>query len=279
MNHPLTPLRLTPFRIGAALLSSAFLIISATADPTPPIISATDLAARLNGLQQDGNSFVRLRLEVKQPPGTTKLALQLQIKERRTKSSTDVLYQVLWPKERKGEAVLLRKVANQPAGGSLFVPPDTVHPLGSSQMKEGLFGSDVSYEDILENFYTWEQQALVGTDVLNRVRCQILESKSAKANHSSYASVRTWVDPRRLVPLRIEKYYVSGQLARRIDFSNLARDDNHRLIPANLTVQGQRPDSVTDLAGSRITHNVVYADRDFSPEALKELAAPPPPPK
>ena len=50
-----------------------------------------------------------LRLEVKQPGDTTKITLQLQIKERRTKSATDLVYQVLWPKERKGEAVLLHK--------------------------------------------------------------------------------------------------------------------------------------------------------------------------
>ena len=35
--------------------------------------------------------------------------LQLQIKERRTKSEVDLVYQVLFPKDRKGEAVLLRR--------------------------------------------------------------------------------------------------------------------------------------------------------------------------
>ena len=74
----------------------------------PAAVSAKDLAAGLSALQ-DGASYVRLRLEVKQPADTTKIALQLQIKERRTKSATDLVYQMLWPKERKGEAVLLHK--------------------------------------------------------------------------------------------------------------------------------------------------------------------------
>ena len=60
---------------------------------------------------------MRLRLEVKQPADTTKISLQLQIKERRTRTATDLVYQVLWPKERKGEAVLLHKADGSPPTG------------------------------------------------------------------------------------------------------------------------------------------------------------------
>ena len=273
MNPPMHPL--LPLSLRAACFGVALLIFAVRAeDSTSTTLSAQDMAARLSAIRQDGASYVRLRLEVKQPLGTTKIVLQLQIKERRTKTATDVVYQVLWPKERKGEAVLLRKAANQPATGSLFVPPDTVRPLDTSQMKEPLFGSDLSYEDVIENFFAWEHQAIVGTEVVDRVSCQILESKPGKSERSSYASVRTWVDTRRLVPLRVEKYLASGQLARRIDTTKVAPDDNHRPIPANLTVRGQRQDSVTELDGSRIRHDVTYADREFTPEGLKELTIP-----
>ena len=44
-------------------------------------------------------------MEVRQPAGGTKTVLQLQLKARRTKAATDIVYQVLWPKERKGESV------------------------------------------------------------------------------------------------------------------------------------------------------------------------------
>lgn len=275
MNHPVSLLHTMTFRIAAASLGCALVVFSAgAADTAPPVMSATDLAARLSAFQQDSASYVRLRLEVKQPPGTTKIALQLQIKERRTKTATDVVYQVLWPKERKGEAVLLRKAANQPATGSLFVPPDTVRPLDTSQMKEPLFGSDLSYEDVLENFFAWEYQAIVGTEVVDHVSCQILESKPGKGKHSSYASVRSWVDLRRLVPLRVEKYLASGQLARRIDTTRVVREDDGSYIPANLTVRGLRKDSVTDLDGSRIKRSVAYADQEFTPEGLKAVTTP-----
>jgi hypothetical protein len=267
------------FGIGVVCLGCAIYTFSAIAETASPGISAPDLAARLSAIQQDGSSYVRLRLEVKQPPGTTKFVLQVQIKERRTKTGSEVVYQVLWPKERKGEAVLLRKPLNQAPIGSLFVPPDTVRSLAATQMRGPLFGSDVTYEDALENFFAWEKQAIVGTEVINRVNCQILESTPGRSDRSSYARVRTWVDSRRMLPLRIEKYLASGQLACRIDTTNVATDDNHRPVPAELTVRGQQQNSVTELAGSGIRHDVTYADREFTPDGLRELRSPQSAPK
>jgi hypothetical protein len=235
-------------------------------------MSAKDLSGSLSALQE-GTSYVRLRLEVKQPGDTVKIALQLQIKKRRTKAITDVVYQVLWPKERKGEAFLLHQIDGSPATGWLFIPPDKLRPLKASQMSEAFFGSDLSYEDVIENFFRWKNQAIVGNEVLNRVNCLILESKP-DSEVSSYARVRSWIDPQRLVPLRVEKYLPSGQLARRIDTTRVAPDDKGRPIPADLTVRGLQGNSVTDLDGSRIRHEVVYTDREFTPEGLAEVQAP-----
>ena len=243
-----------------------------SAEPAASAISARDLAARLNAWQQDGASYVRLRMVVSQPSG--KSALQIQIKARRTKTTTEVVYQILWPKERKGESVLLRNTGGRSASGSIFIPPATLRPLDASQMKEPLFGSDLSYEDLVDNFFSWEQQAIVGTEDVDGVSCHILESKPGKGDRSSYGSVRTWVDARRLVPLRIEKYTASGGLARRIETSNVVTDDVGRQVPANLTVRGSRKNSVTEIDGSRIKHDVTYGDKQFEPGALKELTIP-----
>ena len=263
------------WRVGVATLGFALLTSSSgSADTEPATISAEDLAASLSALQ-DGASYVRLRFEVKQPADTTKIVLQLQIKERRTATATDVVYQVLWPKERKGEAVLLHKANGSPATGSLFVPPGTPRPLKASQMTEALFGSDLSYQDVIENFFGWENQTIVGTEVLNRVSCLILESTPDKGDPSTYNRVRSWIDSRRRVPLRVEKYLASGRLARRIDTTRVATDDKGRSIPADLTVRGPREDSVTVLDGSRIRHDVAYTDREFTPEGLTEVSAPP----
>ena len=245
-------------------LPSWLSVIHAAEKPSP--LTANDLAFRLRVLRQYGASYVRLRMEIK---GASKETLQLQIKGRRTMNSSEVVYQVLYPKERKGESVLLRKIGNRPASGSVFVPPNTVRPI--SDLKEPLLGSDLSYEDVVDNFFAWEQQALVGTEKVDGVNCSILESKPGQDQPSIYGSVRSWIDVRRLVPLRVEKYSSSGQLLRRINTTRVVADAGHH-IPADLAVGGARPDSSTLLDGSRIRHNVTYTDRDFTIEGLKEIA-------
>lgn len=250
----------------ATALAALALVPSHAAEQSQPL-GANELAARLDAARKDGSSYVRLRMEIK---GEAKETLQLQIKERRTSDSTDVVYQVLYPKERKGESVLLQKQGKLAARGSVFVPPDTVRPI--EDPKESLLGSDLACEDVVDNFFAWEQQALAGVEELNGVKCSILESKPTKGEHSIYDSVKSWIDVRRLVPLRIEKYK-SGKLLRRIDTTRVVSDAG-RQIPADLTVTGVRPGSSTLLDGSRIRHDVTYTDRDFTVEGLKELSTP-----
>ena len=252
----------------AALAGALLVPAIRAAEPAPAAMSASELAGRMNDARQ-GNTLIRTRLEM-QSPEAGKRVLQLQIKERRTKTATDLVYRVLWPNDHKGEAVILHQGADGAPSGSIVVPPDTVRAIKASQMDDGLFGSDLSYQDAVENFFGWEKQTIVGAETIDRVNCQILESKPGSSGISSYAKVRSWIDPRRLVPMRIEKYSPAGELIRRIDTTRVARDERHNPIPASLTVHGPRQTSVTQLEGARIDQDVKFADRDFTPaEVLK----------
>ena len=263
----MNPFRLMPVRVAAILIGLASVFSAHAADSAAPM-SAGELASRLSALRQDGVSYVRLRMEIK---GASNETFQLQIKQRRTQNTIEVVYQVLWPKERKGESMLLRKVGNRPASGSVFVPPNTLRKI--DDLKAPLLASDLSYEDIVDNFFGWEQQSIVGAEAVEGVSCQILESKPGKGERSSYARVRSWIDTRRMVPLRVEKYSGSGQVLRRIDTTRVVPDAGHH-IPANLAVRGARPGSSTELDGSRIRHDVNYTDAEFTVEGFKELATP-----
>lgn len=229
---------------------------------------ASDLAARLSAKQR-GSTFVRVRMEI---DGADKQTLQLQIKSRVSPTSADIIYQILFPKERKGEAVFLH-LAGGRVTGTLFVPPNTVRPIASAEFTEPLFGSDLSYEDIIDDPFAWSQQAIVGTEPIYGIACQILESKPGKGRNSSYSRVHTWVDPLRYVPLRIEKYDASGKLMRRISTTRVLFDGDES-VPANLSVSGPRG-GVTEIDGSRLKRGVTYEDADFTVNGLKQLSAPP----
>jgi hypothetical protein len=230
-------------------------------------MSAAELAGRLDVVSQ-GNALIRTKLEVRSGEGTRRV-LQLQIKQRRTKTSTDLVYQVLWPNERKGEAVILHQ-AQGASQASIIVPQQPVRTLKSSQMGEGLFDSDLSYQDAVENFFAWKKQAVVGAEMVNNVNCQILESKPDSSSGSIYAKVRSWIDPHRFVPMRIEKYSSSGELVRRIDITRVARDEKDNQIPGNLTVHGPRKNSVTEFNGAHIDQHVNFTDADFTPEGISK---------
>ncbi len=251
------------------LLGLSLLISSASAEDL--VLSAKALAAQLSRNLQDGSSLVRLKLEVRQPSAGTKTLLQLQVKSRRSQASTELVYQVLWPKERKGESFVLRQSADHPASGSVLTLPDSLVPIPRTKLKDGIFGSDLSYEDLIENFFAWENQAIVGTETIDRIACQILESKPGKSEHVSYLKVRSWIDLKRMVVLRVEKYSESGKLACRIDTTRVAKDDRGRVLASSFSLQRPGQDSVTEIEGSNSKHDVTFADSDFTPEALRVL--------
>jgi hypothetical protein len=235
-------------------------------------LSPKDLASALAAREQ-GTAYVRLRLEVKPSNGAATETLQLQIKERRAQTSTDLVYQILWPQERKGESVLLQQAEGRRPSGVLFTPPDKTQTLTASQLSGPFFGSGLSYLDVIEDPFSWQNQSISGTETVHGVDCTVLESKPNKGE-SEYSKVRSWIDTNRLVPLRIEKYLASGELKVRIDTSRVSNDDKGRPIPANLTVQNPQKGSVTELDGSRIRHNITFADSEFTPEGLKQILAP-----
>jgi outer membrane lipoprotein-sorting protein len=246
----------------------AFCLASGVHAENAPV-SAQELAGKLAALQQDGNSYVRFKLDIKLG-NASKATYQIQVKQRRTANGSEVMYQVLFPRDQKGESVLLRQSGGK-ASGAIFTPPDKIQNLDGSKMREGLFGSDLSYADAIENFYSWPKQTLVGAEEINGTPCQVLESKGGS---SAYGSVKSWIDTRHMVPLKVEKYSSSGQLVRRIDTTNVESDDKGRHLPAGMLVRRGGGETATVIEGSRIKHDVSFSESTFGPEGMKDLSAP-----
>jgi len=236
-------------------------------------LSAADLAAHLGKVVEDGDSAIRLRLNIEPAGGGEKVVLQVQVKARRTAGKTEVLYQVLWPKDSKGRAFLIQQEGGGAPKGVTYTPPKTLIPLNKSKMKDSLLGSDLAYQDVVENFFRWDKQSLTGKETIDRVECVILESKPGSKDSTPYSKVRSWIDPRRLVALRVEKYDASGKLARKIDTTRVAKDSGN-YIPASMVVR--RPDggTVTEIEGSNIRHDVKFKDKDFTTSSLNDFRLP-----
>lgn len=90
---------------------------------------------------------------------------------------------------------------------------DRIIKIAGHMLKQSLMGSDVSYEDFMEdnklgNMYDAE---LKGEEFTGRRNCYVLEL-SAKKDDMAYHSRKIWVDMERYLPLKEERYAKSGKL-------------------------------------------------------------------
>ncbi len=254
--------RLLIFAVGLMLFAA-----SARAE------TASELAAKLATVQS-GSSFVRLRLIVQDSSGNEISSLQVQIKERRTESSAEVLYQILFPKERQGESVLMKQVAGGAASGHRFLLPQQLSALAASDLSQALFDSDLSYQDVIENFFAWQNQTLAAAETVMGVKCVVLVSKPSSGQKSAYGSVKSWIDPERLVPLRVEKYNDAGKLVRTIETVKVHRNDNGKNVPATFEIRRADSNTVTIFEGTRHRANIPYDEATFTAPKIADLTLP-----
>ncbi len=80
-------------------------------------------------------------------------------------------------------------------------------------LKEGMMGSDVSYEDALESGAITDKYdiSVLGTEALAGRQCYILDL-NAKVRTVNYERQKFWVDAERFVVLKAEMYAKSGKL-------------------------------------------------------------------
>jgi hypothetical protein len=216
-------------------------------------LSASELAATLAENLNSGTAEIRLRMQTQTPAQT----MQLRIKQRWASDGADAAYEILFPKERKGETVFIHRSGESPARAVLRTIDGKIKPLGADA---ALLDSGLAVADAVENFYAWKSQSLAGTEAIGKVDCVVLESKPAGG--SIYSKVRSWIDTRRMVPLRVEKFAPDGSLARRIVTTRVVPDSG-KSIPGDLRIE--RDGTRTELDGSRIRRDIPFTDADFSP--------------
>src|SRR4051812_13160808 len=85
---------------GVIALCLGVPLLAFGADP-----AASELAAKVRA-KENGSTFVRIRMEA---GSAQKQTLQIQIKSRVSDAASDIVYQILFPQERKGESVWLHR--------------------------------------------------------------------------------------------------------------------------------------------------------------------------
>ncbi|MGO9309607.1 MAG: outer membrane lipoprotein-sorting protein [Spirochaetia bacterium] len=145
---------------------------------------------------------------------------------------------------------------------------DTVK-ISGHLLKEGMMGSDVSYEDALESsdYRAKYSASRKPDDTVGDRRCFVVEL-TAKVDTAAYERRVLWIDAERFVTLKQEMYAKSGRL---LKVSNTLKVDRlgDRWFPSSVEyVSRLRNNTRTVFTMSNVAMDVPVDDRQFSMAAL-----------
>ncbi|MCD4833454.1 MAG: outer membrane lipoprotein-sorting protein [Bacteroidales bacterium] len=104
---------------------------------------------------------------------------------------------------------------------------DRIIKISGHMLKQSLMGSDLSYEDMMDNVKLLEDYdaVVIGSELIDERDCWIVELQ-AKTAEVNYQIRKIWVDKVRYIPLKEELYAKSGKLLKRTELSNITRIGN-----------------------------------------------------
>ncbi len=101
---------------------------------------------------------------------------------------------------------------------------DRTIQISGHMLRQSVMGSDLSYEDMMETRVLTDMYSakITGNEIQEGRTCYILEL-TAKVTDVTYYKQKIWVDAERFVPLKQELYAKSGQLLKRVTFSDVKK--------------------------------------------------------
>jgi outer membrane lipoprotein-sorting protein len=148
---------------------------------------------------------------------------------------------------------------------------DRIIQLSGHMLRQSVMGSDLSYEDMMDDRKLTEiyKASVTGREIIEARDTYVLEL-TAKVADAAYNSMKIWVDTDRFVPLKQEMFAKSGQLLKRITLTNVTQIQG-RWFPMNMVYK----DVLKEGKGTAFRITSVKFDQDipeyiFTKAALKQ---------
>jgi outer membrane lipoprotein-sorting protein len=148
---------------------------------------------------------------------------------------------------------------------------DRTIQLSGHMLRQSVMGSDLSYEDMMEDRKLMEMYTakVVGEETLQGRACWILEL-SAKVPDVSYEKRKIWVDKERFVPMQEELFAKSGQLLKKTVMSDV-KQFGKRWYPTRINYKDMLKDGQgTDFIATEILFDVDIPETTFNKASLKK---------
>lgn len=219
----------------------------------------------------NGGFYARFRMQIVDQK--EKQTLQLHMKGRNVGDKNELLCQVIYPKNRKGEGVLIRRKNGRFLSAALADASGRVKQLSKQELKRPLFGSAMCLEDLNQSFFEWPNQRQRGVAAIRKTPCIVMESRPPNNPSPIYGLIVSWIDSAKRVAIRIEKFAPNKKLVRVIVADKVVKLRNGRYGVKRFTVSTPTSARTTILEG--VSHKIVeYGNSSFTLDALKHVSAP-----
>ena len=235
--------------------------------PGPPgakqLLDQVVAARRTSGFSARGRMLISRQ-------GAEPRTVQFIVKGRQTTAGSDFLYFALYPVAEKGRAFVVHRDSKGAVSGFIREPDGKTAPLSAARQKQPLFGSDLTIDELTDDFWTWPAPKITGQATVCRRECRIIETASPKGSDSPAALVRLWVSPETSLPLRIETYAAGGKLLKRTECRNVVKSGGHYSME-KLTIESPLTGQQTLLDFSKGSRDIEVPAGDFTAEGIAKL--------
>ncbi|MBL7876901.1 MAG: outer membrane lipoprotein-sorting protein [Cyclobacteriaceae bacterium] len=148
---------------------------------------------------------------------------------------------------------------------------DRTIQLSGHMLKQSVMGSDLSYEDMMDDrkLKDMYQAKVTGEETIDNRNTWILEL-NAKVEDATYEKRKIWVDQQRYVPLKEELFAKSGQLLKKTVMTDVTQVGN-RWYPKKINYKDMLKDGQgTDFVVVSIQFNAPIPEYIFSKASLKK---------
>jgi len=147
---------------------------------------------------------------------------------------------------------------------------DRIIRIAGHMLRQSLMGSDVSYEDFMEdpeltNIY---DAVVAGEETIEGRPCYVLDLK-AKKEGVAYHTKKLWVDRERYIPLRQDWFAKGGKLLKTVTISEVFKVDNRwypkRMVFKDVLKRGEGTEFIIE----SINFNIEIPEHIFTKASLR----------
>ncbi len=178
-----------------------------------------------------------------------------------SRGRTDSAIVYLAPEREKGTKML--KVDDQMW---LYLPKaERVQKISGHMMRQGMMGSDMSYEDMMatDDFDEMYDAVVKGSEALDGRKNWVLEA-TAKDSTVAYPKRTIWIDAEYLIPSKQELFALSGLLLKTWTMSEVKVIDGQNVPTKMVISDALKEGSSTTILTEEISFDVPLEEETFS---------------